>query len=89
MPFVDLFFLFVFLFFVLYNRSLLRSYKATDGSNWVRNTNWLADTDPCDPLFPWFGVTCALVTERTLPDLYNTTSVRGVTVRSFIERRQL
>ena len=33
-------------------------YRATDGQNWILNTNWLSVTqtiEPCD----WFGVTCA------------------------------
>lgn len=28
--------------------------------------------NPCDPVLPWYGVSCTLVTERTLPQLWNT-----------------
>ena len=56
-------------------------FDATGGAtSWIRNENWMTSTDPCDPLAPWWGVSCTNVTERTLPSLYNTTSARGVTV---------
>jgi len=31
---------------------------------------WANGGDPCDAAKPWYGVSCTLVTERTLPDLW-------------------
>ena len=33
--------------------ALVTLYNATDGPNWVNNTNWLSD----EPLDTWYGVT--------------------------------
>jgi hypothetical protein len=52
--------------------ALTALYTATNGANWTRNANWLTG-DPCDPERPWYGVSCARVTERTLPNLWNYT----------------
>ena len=61
--------------------ALLALYAATDGARWNRSTHWQGGGDPCDPSRPWFGVSCARVTERTLPRLWNASgaAVDGVT----------
>lgn len=60
--------------------ALVALYNATNGSGWYRNTNWLHG-NPCDASHPWYGVSCAQVTERTLPNLWNTSGLapRGIT----------
>ncbi len=39
-------------------------YNSMNGNNWINNSNWLVDPDPCN----WFGVTCVSgeVTELNL-----------------------
>lgn len=49
-----------------YPQALIALYHATDGQHWNRSSNWLAG-DPCSADRPWYGVSCARVTERTLP----------------------
>lgn len=60
--------------------ALVALYNATNGSAWNRSTNWLRG-DPCSETAPWFGISCAIVTERTLPNLWNSSGLepRGVT----------
>lgn len=58
--------------------ALVELFHATGGANWTRQTNWLKG-DPCDSQRPWYGVSCAHVTERTLPNLWNLTGDRGIT----------
>jgi hypothetical protein len=56
-------------------------YHATGGATtWIRNTNWLSTTDPCDEAAPWYGVSCTHVTERTLPTLWQSTPTGRVGV---------
>ena len=38
--------------------ALIALYDATDGDNWVNNTNWKNGMDPCDVAAKWYGVTC-------------------------------
>ena len=56
---------------------LVEFYKATDGPNWIDNTNWLSDA----PIGEWYGVTAdengrviELVLEGTL---FNRHGLRG------------
>ena len=59
--------------------ALVELYNSTGGRDWNHSTNWLSG-DPCDPERPWHGVSCARITERTLPGLWNQTAPRdGVT----------
>lgn len=59
--------------------ALTELYHLTGGPNWTRQANWLNGSNPCDVDRPWYGVSCARVTEQTLPFLWNLTSARGVT----------
>lgn len=36
-------------------QALVAFYEATNGTNWIDDTGWLATTTPCS----WYGVTCA------------------------------
>ena len=60
-------------------QALVALYHSAGGAHWNRSTNWLVG-DPCSPTHPWHGVSCARITERTLPSLWNQTAPRdGVT----------
>lgn len=59
--------------------ALAELYHATDGESWSHADNWLSSSDPCDPHNAWYGVSCTRVTERTLPNLWNSSSDRGIT----------
>jgi large-conductance mechanosensitive channel len=48
-------------------------YKATNGEHWIRNQNWLSNTDPCDS---WSGVSCS--TRKN-----GTCAVRGLALGKF------
>lgn len=37
--------------------ALIDLYAQTNGANWDVRLNWKRG-DPCDPLYPWYGITC-------------------------------
>ena len=59
--------------------ALVELYHATAGESWFHADNWLSSSSPCDPSNAWYGVSCTRVTERTLPNLWNSSSDRGIT----------
>jgi hypothetical protein len=38
--------------------ALTALYKATNGSDWTANGNWMIDGDPCSATASWYGVKC-------------------------------
>jgi len=44
-------------------------YFSCGGAAWAVGTNWNTASSPCDPLMPWFGVSCeptGMITNLTL-----------------------
>jgi hypothetical protein len=67
--------------------ALVELFKATNGTGWRRHDGWLSG-DPCTSP-GWYGVSCLRVTERALPDLWNssTGSAGGVTALHLASNR--
>lgn len=62
--------------------ALMDVYIFANGAEWIDRTNWKRG-DPCDPAYPWFGVTCMY---DTLYQRYRVSEVGNSLLRCCLSR---